>query len=68
MQCIKGHCFSKSSRATTGKKDDVFKGEENEWLLIYCKEYIKKQPVDYFVFGHRHLPLEIDLKENIHKS
>jgi len=49
--------FSKSSRASSGKKDDVFKGEENEWLLIYCKEYIKTQHVDFFVFGHRHLPL-----------
>ena len=56
--------FSKSSRATTGKKDDVFKGEENEWLLIYCKEYIKKQPVDYFVFGHRHLPLKLKVNDH----
>ena len=55
--------FSKSSRASTGKKDDVFKGEENEWLLIYCKEYLKKQHVDYFVFGHRHLPLNLKVNE-----
>jgi UDP-2,3-diacylglucosamine hydrolase len=55
--------FSKSSRASSGKKDEVFNGEENEWLLIYCKEYILKEHIDYFVFGHRHLPLELKVNE-----
>lgn len=55
--------FSKSSRASTGSKDEVFKGEENEWLYIYCKEILTKEKIDYFVFGHRHLPLELKLNE-----
>jgi UDP-2,3-diacylglucosamine hydrolase len=58
--------FSKSSRASSGKKDEVFNGEENEWLLIYCKEYVLKEKIDYFIFGHRHLPLE--LKVNDHST
>jgi UDP-2,3-diacylglucosamine hydrolase len=56
--------FSKSSRASTGNKDDIFKGEENEWLFIYCKEYLTKEHIDYFVFGHRHLPLNLKVSDN----
>ena len=56
--------FSKSSRASSGKKDEVFKGEENEWLLIFCKEFIQKEHIDYFIFGHRHLPLELKVNEH----
>lgn len=54
---------SKKSRAATGSDDEQFLGEENEWLAIYSKEYLKKEHIDYFVFGHRHLPLEIKLNE-----
>lgn len=49
------------SRSTTGDKDRVFLGEENEWLIVYCREYLQRKHKDYFVFGHRHLPLDIDL-------
>lgn len=56
--------FSKSSRAKTGDSDAQFLGEENEWLVIYAKEILAKKHVDYFVFGHRHLPLEINLNES----
>ncbi len=51
------------SRSTTGDKDRVFLGEDKEWLIIYCKEELKKEPTDYFIFGHRHLAMEIDLNE-----
>ncbi len=53
--------FSKSSRAKTGGDDAIFLGEENEWLVHYAKEELKKTHYDYFVFGHRHLPLNIQL-------
>ena len=56
--------FSRKSRAKAGKTDEVFLGEENEWLVIYSKGILAKQHVDYFVFGHRHLPLDISLAEN----
>lgn len=53
--------FSAKSRKKTGSADQVFLGEENEWLVIYAKEILAKEHIDYFVFGHRHLPLDIDL-------
>ncbi len=54
---------SKTSRAYTGKSDEVYHGDENEWLVQYCKSELEKKHTDYFVFGHRHLPLNIDLNE-----
>ncbi len=53
--------FSKRSRIATGKDDSVFLGEDKEWLAIYARDVLKKQHVDFFIFGHRHLPLDIDL-------
>ena len=50
--------FSKKSREKTGKHDEHFLGEESEWLIIYCKEILAKEHFDYFIFGHRHLPLD----------
>ncbi|TNE28938.1 MAG: UDP-2,3-diacylglucosamine diphosphatase [Bacteroidetes bacterium] len=56
--------FSKRSRAQTGGEDAVFKGEENEWLYQYCQEVLKERHFDYFVFGHRHLPLDLKVGEH----
>ncbi len=56
--------FSKKSRAKTGKTDEVFLGESKEWLVLYSKEILQKEHFDYFIFGHRHLPLNIKLAEN----
>jgi UDP-2,3-diacylglucosamine hydrolase len=55
--------FSKSSRASTGERDEKFLGEENEWLILYCREKLKEHAYDYFVFGHRHLPIDFQLNE-----
>ncbi|MEJ6776014.1 MAG: UDP-2,3-diacylglucosamine diphosphatase [Crocinitomicaceae bacterium] len=52
---------SKKSRAMTGNSDEKFLCEKNEWLVQYCKEELKKKHTDYFIFGHRHLPLEVKL-------
>lgn len=51
--------FSKKSRIATGSEDSKFLGEENEWLYQYCKKKLTTQFYDYFVFGHRHLPLHL---------
>lgn len=55
---------SRTSRASTGQEDEKFLGKENEWLYIYCQEILKQDKYDFFVFGHRHLPLEIELNAN----
>ncbi|TAE59248.1 MAG: UDP-2,3-diacylglucosamine diphosphatase, partial [Bacteroidetes bacterium] len=56
--------LSRRSRAKTGNTDLKFLGEENEWLLIYSKEIEAQQHHDYYVFGHRHLPLQLPVNDN----
>jgi UDP-2,3-diacylglucosamine hydrolase len=56
--------FSRKSRAKTGAVDEVFLGEDKEWLIIYSREVLKKEPVDYFIFGHRHLPIDFNLTDS----
>jgi UDP-2,3-diacylglucosamine hydrolase len=56
--------LSKRSRAVTGESDAHFLGEEKEWLYIYCKELETILHHDYYIFGHRHLPLDLKVNEN----
>ena len=55
--------FSRKSRAQAGQTTEVFLGEDKEWLIIYCKEVLQKKHFDYFIFGHRHLPIDCKLNE-----
>lgn len=43
-------------------KKEGFMGEDREWLAIYANEQLQKSRYDYFIFGHRHLPIDIELK------
>lgn len=53
--------FSRRSRQARGRQDDDFRGEDYEWLLQYARRKLETQHIDYFVFGHRHYPLDIAL-------
>lgn len=52
---------SKQSRAATGSEDEKFLGAEKEWLAVFAKETLKREYFDYFIFGHRHLPINLEL-------
>ena len=56
--------LSVKNKLISGDEDINFLGEENEWLATYSKKKLAEKHRDYFVFGHRHLPLEIDLENN----
>lgn len=56
--------FSHKSRLATSTSEETFLGEDKEWLLIYSKEVLKKEHFDFFVFGHRHLPIDYRLSNN----
>ena len=56
--------FSVKNRLISGEEDIKFLGEDKEWLVQYSKRKLEQQHYNYFVFGHRHLPLEIELKED----
>ncbi|MCR6721670.1 MAG: hypothetical protein NVV59_15605 [Chitinophagaceae bacterium] len=54
--------MSRRSRAQTGSTEEVFLGDDKEWLLIYCREMMQKHQYDYYIFGHRHLPIDYNLE------
>lgn len=53
------HKLSDLSREDTSKY--TFKGNDEEWLVQFCKEKVKEIDVDYFIFGHRHIDLDIQV-------
>ncbi|HSU28337.1 MAG TPA: hypothetical protein VLJ68_08145 [Chitinophagaceae bacterium] len=55
--------LSRRSRRQTGATEETFLGAEKEWLIIYCQEMLAKKKIDFFVFGHRHLPIDYRLNE-----
>tara|TARA_R110002049_G_scaffold207188_1_gene377650 strand:+ start:27049 stop:27807 length:759 start_codon:yes stop_codon:yes gene_type:complete len=56
--------LSVKNKLISGDDDAKFLGEDNEWLVLYCKRKLEDKHRDFFVFGHRHLPLNIDLNQN----
>ncbi|MGJ5643126.1 UDP-2,3-diacylglucosamine diphosphatase [Formosa sp. S-31] len=55
--------MSVKNKLISGDEDAKFLGEDNEWLVQYCKRKLETKTYDFFVFGHRHLPMEVALKE-----
>lgn len=53
--------WSERSRRRCSEKDKVFLGDK-EMLLTYCRSVQSKDHFDFFIFGHRHLPLDIKLE------
>lgn len=51
--------WSRQSRISNRKREEQFAGEENEFLLTYCRELEKREHHDFYIFGHRHLPLDL---------
>jgi UDP-2,3-diacylglucosamine hydrolase len=62
-----GLFFSRGSRISNMIKQDKnenFFSEDQEKLLIYSREMALKNPeIDYFVFGHRHVPTNLKVSE-----
>lgn len=52
----------KSRISNNSKNEQRFLGE-GEWLWTYCKELEQKIAHDYYIFGHRHLPLQLPVGE-----
>ena len=54
---------SRDKRAASG--EDPYRGEENENLIAFAKQYLKEHPtVNYFIFGHRHIELDLMLSQD----
>ena len=55
--------FSRKSREKTNSEEEKFMGEDKEWLVIFSRSVLAKEHYDYFIFGHRHLPLDYPLTD-----
>ena len=43
-------------------KEPPYQGEDREYLVRYAKDYLRShQDIDYFMFGHRHIELDLML-------
>jgi len=56
------HFWSRSSRQKGLKKLAGYFGENKEHLVLFSKKYLEQDnSIDYFVFGHRHILLDLML-------
>ena len=55
------NAWSRKSRIQNLKEHNF--NEESERLISYCRQIEKEDHYDYYVFGHRHLPLEIQISD-----
>lgn len=53
--------FSRKGDKHNHRSRNVFLGEDKEWLILFCQEKLKEYHIDYFIFGHRHLPMQYAL-------
>lgn len=58
-----GHGWSKHSRISKGMTGEEFKGPESEGMFIFAESVLKKESFDYFVFGHRHVLVDVPIGE-----
>ena len=58
-----GSFLSKKNKILSGS-EKVFESEDKEMLFSYCKDVLKTKYYHFFIFGHRHIPLELDLGNN----
>ncbi len=56
--------LSVKNKLISGDEDKKFLGDNEEWLAAYAKRKLEFKHYDYFIFGHRHLPMEIKVGEN----
>ena len=55
------HRWSSSSRQAHSDENTQYKGENQEPLVLFAKEYAANHDIDYFIFGHRHILLDLML-------
>ncbi|MBN2481253.1 MAG: UDP-2,3-diacylglucosamine diphosphatase [Bacteroidales bacterium] len=59
-----GKWWSKKSRYAKGIVAEAYKGDENEFQVVFAREMLRHRHYDYFIFGHRHIPFEVRVGKN----
>lgn len=56
-----GKRWSKSSRYAKGIIAEPYRGDDKEFQVIFARETLQKEHFDFFIFGHRHIPFDIQI-------
>ena len=60
------HKWSGHSRLKNGKVEaDNFRGENQEFQILYAKDLLKNKHYDYIIFGHRHIPCKLKINNTL---
>ena len=59
-----GKSWSKSSRYAKGIIAEPYRGDDREFQVIFARDTLAKEHFDYFIFGHRHLPFDVQVGNN----
>lgn len=55
--------LSKKSRIQQKGRYETYLGDDKEFLTQFATSYLQKQHIDFFIFGHRHLALDVAIGE-----
>ncbi|MBL4655546.1 MAG: hypothetical protein JKY33_06970 [Bacteroidia bacterium] len=58
-----GHYFSQKSGINSKSNGASYFGDDKEALVLHSKSILEKEHVDFFIYGHRHLALDMKLNE-----
>ena len=59
-----GSRMSRDSRTAGAEAEARYNGPEGEWLHHHCRSVLNAAPYDGFIFGHRHLPLDLEVQSD----
>ncbi len=59
-----GYRWSAHNRKVILNEDNAYQGENNESMVHFAKKYAQTHDVDFMIFGHRHIPLDLQLVDN----
>jgi len=59
------HWWSRKSRYSKGVSE-AFQGEDKEEQIVFARKILEREYFDYFVFGHRHVAMDINLDGKSH--
>lgn len=59
-----GYAWSKANRLSIMHRNNSYKGENEEELVVFSKKYVENHQVDFLVYGHRHVDLNLKLRNN----
>ncbi len=59
-----GKWWSRKSRYSKGVTAEPYRGDDNEKQVLFARQFLVREPVDFFIFGHRHIPFDVRVGQN----